>query len=323
MTDQSLPMPGTGSGAAHHHHPVKALWRQSWFQVLLIGGSVWLLVSAVSGITGDPILVPSVILVGSFLAPVAVVAFALDRLHHSELTPKVIFGGFLAGGTLGVVTSAALEVYLLKSPDGKYLGVGLIEEACKAAVVMAAGGFVAVKKPRDGLVLGAIVGAGFAAFESAGYAFDTVLRHTGDHEVLDIMSTEATRALFSPFGHITWTALFGCALFSAVRDGRYRVTRSVLLTLAGVVALHAAWDSSVGVSIMVAKGLVDGTWVLTWPDTEAWVGLPTDQLLIVWQIVYDGLLILNSVIGVSWVIRDWRRNKPAAEPVGEPAAVAA
>jgi hypothetical protein len=89
------------------------------------------------------------------------------------------------------------------------------------------------------------------------------------------------------------------------------------------VFLHAAWDSSVGVSIMVANGLVGGDWVLAWPDAEAWVGLPTDQLLIVWQIVYDGLLILNSVIGVSWVLREWRRNKPAAEPAGTPAAVAA
>ena len=40
------------------------------------------------------------------------------------------------------------------------------------------------REPRDGMVLGAVVGAGFAAFESAGYALQTLLDNLDDQTVV-------------------------------------------------------------------------------------------------------------------------------------------
>ena len=60
------------------------------------------------------------------------------------------------------------------------------------------------REPRDGMVLGAIVGAGFAAFESSGYALQTILDHIDERPVFNILETELFRALLAPFGHISW-----------------------------------------------------------------------------------------------------------------------
>jgi protease PrsW len=56
------------------------------------------------------------------------------------------------------------------------------------------------------------VGAGFAIFESAGYAFNALLANRS----LDAMSTNIqVRAMLSPFGHVAWTAISAAALWRA------------------------------------------------------------------------------------------------------------
>lgn len=57
---------------------------------------------------------------------------------------------------------------------------------------------------------------------------------------------EASRAVLAPFGHITWTALLGGALFAGSGSGRFHLTLRLGLTFAGIVALHAVWDQSYG-----------------------------------------------------------------------------
>ena len=160
------------------------------------------------------------------------------------------------------------------------------------------------------MVLGATVGAGFAAFESAGYAFSALMHHQDDHPVINILQTEIFRAVLAPFGHITWTALFGGALFAAARsDGRFRVTWPLVGTVLGVIALHALWDQSYGWGILLTQGVRDGVWELDWPATEDWVGFPTGNELFVWLVVYDGLLVINAAIGASWVLHNWRKYR--------------
>ena len=48
--------------------------------------------------------------------------------------------------------------------------MGLIEKGAKAIVLIAVGTQRAGARPAKGMILGAIVGAAFAAFESYGYA---------------------------------------------------------------------------------------------------------------------------------------------------------
>jgi protease PrsW len=283
--------------------------RRLWLWLLLAGAVVWALAVAITALTQDTILAPTVILVGSFLVPVATVAFGLSRAEPGALEPAALMLGFLIAGTLGVVLSAVVEIYLLPTNVGTFAGVGLIEEATKGVVVLAVAPLVTTRDPRHGLILGATVGAGFASFESAGYALTAVIGHADDHPIRRIVETEACRALLAPVGHITWTALLGGALFAGGR-------RTVLGTLAGVIALHGMWDASYGVAIMITQGVVGDGWDLAWPNTEAWIGAPTGHTLVVFQLAYDGLLAVLGAIGGVWLARRWRAGARSAVAAG-------
>jgi protease PrsW len=290
--------------------------KRAWLAVLLAGVLVWLLAAGVTAITKDAILIPTLFLIGSFLVPVTVVTFALGRLDDCRLTTNVILKGFIAAGTIGVVVSAVTEIYLLPTGSGPFgnalgfFGVGLIEEVSKGAVLVAVAWRVRERTVHGGMVLGATVGAGFAAFESAGYAFYAYVQHTDDHPELNILQTEVSRAMLAPFGHLTWTALLGGALFAAAAppNGGFRLTKRVVWTLLGVTALHGAWDASYGWAIWITQGLVGSGWVADWPDGTYWETTPTGEELVVYWGMYDGALAVDGLIGVIWVVLSWRRG---------------
>ena len=107
---------------AHEHfvHLPTRLWK-----LLLAGGiAVWLISALVTEVTDDNILVPTVIIVGSFLVPVTMAAFALSRRRDGYLTTEEVVFGFLAAGTLAVVTTALVETYLLPDANGTFIAVG-------------------------------------------------------------------------------------------------------------------------------------------------------------------------------------------------------
>jgi protease PrsW len=154
--------------------------RREWLEVFLGGLLLWVVSVAVTFWTGNPNLIPVVILLGSFLVPVTFVVYAFERHADQVLTTQRIFIAFVYGGVLGVLGASILETEFLKQPSGlTYVGVGLIEEAVKLAALWV----VAVRLPRytmrDGIVLGATVGLGFAALESAGYAFTALFTMQG------------------------------------------------------------------------------------------------------------------------------------------------
>jgi RsiW-degrading membrane proteinase PrsW (M82 family) len=308
MTDQSVGFP-------------VVVGKRSWLAVLLAGVLVWMLAAGVTAITDDAILTPTLFLIGSFLVPVTVVAFALGRLDDCHLTTDVILKGFLAAGTVGVLVSAVTEIYLLPTGSGPlgnalgFFGVGLIEEVSKGAVLVAVAWRLRERTVHGGMVLGATVGAGFAAFESAGYAFWAYVQHTNDHPELNILETEVSRAMLAPFGHLTWTALVGGALFAATTppNGGFRFTKRLAWTLLGVITLHGVWDASYGWAIWITQGLVGSGWIADWPDGYYWEGVPTTEELWIYQVMYSGTLVILSVIGLVWVVRSWRRAARPAE----------
>ena len=297
-----------GKRAVEAHEHFARLPTRLW-KLLLAGGVVtWLIAAVVTEVTDDNILMPTVIIVGSFMVPVTMAAFALSRRRDGYLTTEEIVLGFLLAGTLGVVGTALLETYLLPSASGTFIAVGWIEELGKGAVLLLVAHQVHHREPRDGMVLGAVVGAGFAAFESAGYALQTLLDNLDEQTVVAILELETFRAVLAPFGHITWTALIGGALFASSRGGRFHVSRGLVLTILGVVALHALWDQSTGWAVMLTKGLLmDEGWHLVWPNAQLWDIAPTGTDLTWFNAFYDMLLGIWGVIGATWVVLDWRR----------------
>jgi RsiW-degrading membrane proteinase PrsW (M82 family) len=284
-----------------------AVPRHLWLVALVVGAVAWVAGAVATALTDDTILVPNIIILGTFLVPVCTVLFVLARPREAHLRAETLMLGFLAGGTAGLVLSAVTEVYLLPDAVGTNVGVGLIEEGGKGLVVLAVAALVRPRTPRDGMVLGATVGAGFAAFESAGYALRVLIDHVDDHPVLAIIQTEAFRAVLAPFGHITWTAILGGALFaSAWATGRFRLDRRVAFAFVGVVILHGLWDASYGWAIRVSEGLGGEGWTFGWPETAAWIGTPTGADLTRFQAVYDCMLAVVASIGLVWALRSWR-----------------
>jgi fatty acid desaturase len=65
--------------------------RRSWLRIFLVGLVLWVATVLVTFLTGNPNLIPTLVLLGSFLVPVTFVAWAFDRRETGELTPAWSF----------------------------------------------------------------------------------------------------------------------------------------------------------------------------------------------------------------------------------------
>ncbi len=227
----------------------------SWTRIFVIGLVMWLATVLVTFATKNANLIPTIILLGSFLIPVTFVTYAFGHADQ-VITAQRIFTAFVYGGLLGVLGASILESAFLRQPSGlAYVGVGLIEEAVKLAALWLLARRLPRYTMRDGMVLGAAVGFGFAAFESAGYAFNALFTTTG-LSLPNLVETEVLRGILTPVGHGLWTAILGGALFAAAaRYGRPRLTRAVLGWYALAVLLHALWDTSRGIAMWLTLQL--------------------------------------------------------------------
>src|SRR6266536_5027969 len=84
-----------------------------WLRVFVGGLVLWVLTVVVTFVTGNPNLVPTLVLLGSFLVPVTFVVWAYGRRDTGELTVELLFRAFVTGGVLGVLAASLLEAYLL------------------------------------------------------------------------------------------------------------------------------------------------------------------------------------------------------------------
>jgi uncharacterized membrane protein len=87
--------------------------RRPWLHVLVVGLVLWAAATAVTVITSNTTLLPTVILLGSFLVPVVFVVWAYGR-RSERLDEHMFFRCFVTGGVLGVLGASLLESYLLK-----------------------------------------------------------------------------------------------------------------------------------------------------------------------------------------------------------------
>jgi RsiW-degrading membrane proteinase PrsW (M82 family) len=228
-----------------------------WPRVLALGLVAWAASCVLYFVSGDEIMLPSVVLLGSFLVPVTAVFWLLDHRDATELDPDRLLTAFLFAGVLGMIAAGALETWLLPGRVFPNLWVGLIEEAAKGVAVALLARGLPRYRMRDGLILGGAVGFGFAAFETSGYALSAAIT-PGGVSLEDLISIEVLRAVLAPLGHGLWTGLLGAAIFGAARGGRLRLTAGVVATYLLVSALHALWDASTTVAAVVTV-LVDGS----------------------------------------------------------------
>src|SRR5215213_7946190 len=131
--------------------------RRTWLRIFLGGLALWVATVLVTFATQNSNLIPTIILLGSFLVPVTFVTYAFSRADPI-ITPQRIFSAFIVGGILGVLGASLLEAELLKTPSAfTYLWVGLIEEAVKLGALWLLAWRLPRYCARDGMVLGATV----------------------------------------------------------------------------------------------------------------------------------------------------------------------
>lgn len=279
----------------------------TWRTVLVAGLALWAVSTVTLVATDDLILLPAVVLLGSFLVPVACVFWLLEHGHHTTLSPARLLSAFVGAGVLGLMAAAALETWLLPARLMPNLWVGLIEEAVKLAGLIAVSWSLPGHRVRDGLILGATVGLGFASFESAGYTLDAGFSGGNGFSAGDLVSEEILRAAIAPVGHGVWTGLMGAALFRCSRGRAHpRIDLVVFGTFLVAAGLHALWDASSNAAVVVCV-LVTGDDTLRTALREGTVPAPTaiDQQLLLGAVQWAFMGIV-AVAGLWLFRRAWR-----------------
>ena len=189
---------------------------------------------------------PAMIMLATFAVPVTILIFFYEINIFRNIPFYKVMKYFILGGGLSLILAILFFSLDFNTDINTYFGalmVGLIEEVAKAAIVAL---FLFKSKKSNyilnGLLVGAAVGAGFAAFETAGY----ILRF-GLSNGLDMMlHVIKLRGFLAPGGHVAWAAIEGAALmyvkgFDKLDKKHLNDKRFLLICLIPIL-LHGIWD---------------------------------------------------------------------------------
>jgi RsiW-degrading membrane proteinase PrsW (M82 family) len=219
------------------------LLRRRWLQLLLSGLVLLFLVERTLVATSDPNYVPSAILLGAFLVPVTFTTYLYERLPSWDVPLPAIAICFVWGGVLGTVVAGTLEYDVIRTLGFlPKLGIGVIEESAKLIVPLVFYFLGRYRSEAAGIVLGVTTAAGFAALETMGYGFVSLLGSKGNLGILD--EVLLVRGLSSPAGHMSWTGLVCAVLWrERLKAGHATLNWRVGGAFLTAVVLHALWDT--------------------------------------------------------------------------------
>ena len=283
--------PKTSLYAAHTPPPqlVSKEWPRPWLysRVFLMFTAAFALLWLCCNLFGNPNALPGMIVVGSFTVPLSTMIMFMEVNAWRNISLYKVIQTFLVGGCASLVATLML-FSIVGSHELNLIGAivtGIVEEAGKAVIVF---WFLSKMKRLSilgGLLIGASVGAGFAAFESAGYALQPVLaffqnsgyyaaygRQLDASMMMDAINQSIIiRGFLAPGGHVTWAAISGAALVIAGKalrrfDTSLLTDKRFLRLFIIPVILHAAWDSpmsNIGSSIyLVPIALTVIVWIV-------------------------------------------------------------
>ena len=242
---------------------VNTFWPRPWmFLRALMGlGVLYLLFVLCWEMFENLNLLPGLIVTGAMAIPLSTVLFFFEVNARRNVSLYEVLRMVLLGG----IVSLAFSLVLFESPLAVFgwLGdsvAGIVEEPGKVLALLAVARSAQYRYKLNGLLFGACVGAGFAMFESMGYAFQILLA-TEDTAAMN--GNIFIRGVLSPFGHVAWTAIAGAALwrvkgahsfkFEMLKDSRFLRTFSVS------VVMHMIWNLDLELPFMakyIAVGFV-------------------------------------------------------------------
>jgi RsiW-degrading membrane proteinase PrsW (M82 family) len=245
---------------------VEAGWPKPWlfFRVLAALVVAYLALTFMFMKSGADNCVPGMIFLGAFAVPLATLTLFFELNTPRNVSIHAVVKLFL----IGAVVSLGLAVFIEPLPmfSISTMEAGPVEETAKLLAVVFVMRSVRYKYILNGILFGATVGAGFAAFETAGYGlnagflsgFVQVIAQTGSlskhaqaaamHQgVVAMLQVLRVRGIESPLGHVAWTALSAGA-FWRVKQGKplnllmlfdTRFLKAFIIP----VSMHAIWDA--------------------------------------------------------------------------------
>lgn len=240
---------GTGKTTPKESEMI-AEWPRPWlysriflmFSVVFAG--LYVMVMNLGNLNG----VPGAMFVGALLVPLTVMVFFWEMNVPRNISILDVISVFFVGGVFSLVVTLFLFEFFPSAGAGPLWGstlVGLVEELGKVLVVAY---YVKKNNTRyklNGLLLGACVGAGFAVFETAGYAFRFLINTNNLAVMMDVLFQRGVLAIG---GHVVWAAISGFGLIVAKGEDplqtNHLFSAKFLKFLILVVALHAVWDWS-------------------------------------------------------------------------------
>ncbi|MBQ2868951.1 MAG: PrsW family intramembrane metalloprotease [Akkermansia sp.] len=260
-------------------HAVSSAWPTPWIFarmllacILLYFGFNW-----ACNTFQNPNLVPGLMFVGNFAIPFCVAVFFYELNVRREVPFLEVMRAMFYGGLMSLIFALGLVAV---SPHLLAWIAGPIEEPAKLVAAILIAGSRRNGRILTGLLLGAGVGAGFAAFESSGYTFAELARFISSSTAAQLITSinpaqgyamaqnaslinpdavMQVRALITPFGHIVWTAIsagaYWLALKHRIAEGRrpcnatgidwaaFADVRFLRIAIVPVV-LHLVWNTT-------------------------------------------------------------------------------
>ncbi len=210
-------------------------------------------------------IIPGLMLVGSFAIPVSTLIFFFETNVLKNVSAYQVLKLFMVGGVLSLLFTLYLgdKIKINISWLGGASSAGPVEEPAKLLALFLIIYSSRYKYTLNGLLFGAAVGAGFAAFESAGYAFGSYsegnilgVQYYGNQSTGNIVGVDQMvnnieqRGFLAPFCHVVWTAIVGAALWKAKGDRDFSLDIlwdfNFLRILLISIALHMLWNCKWG-----------------------------------------------------------------------------
>ena len=224
-------------------------------------------------------LIPAVMILGSFAVPLSTLVLFFEMNTPRNVSLHMVAKLFLFGAvvSLGVaLLGYSLPIFQLGTWEA-----GIVEEVAKLLTAVIVMRSIRYKYILNGILFGATVGAGFACFETTGYALNSALlpgllqglqagqtidvaTHSGIVAMLQILRL---RGILAPLGHVAWTAI-ACGAFWRVKQDKplnpsmFLDTRFIKAFLIPV-SMHALWDAPAFMQLpFLGNSIITG--VISW-----------------------------------------------------------
>ncbi len=238
------------------------MWPKTWLwtRILLTFFVSFIFLHICSSFFQNQNAFPGLMVIGSFAVPIAVLIFFFELNTPKNISFFDTIKYFMVGGCASLVATLFLYAFIPTGDDAPFINavlIGCIEEVGKLIIVAVI--ILKSKKTKyalNGLLIGAAIGAGFAAFESAGYAFrvflsnyplDMIVNKTYMNAYYAMLENIYLRAFLAPGGHVIWAAMSGYALMLVKGNKELSVSflnkKAFWMIFWIPIALHALWDT--------------------------------------------------------------------------------